>query len=139
MEKDYICYPAVIEKHLDKEAYNAFFPDIEGCYSGGKTIQETISNCKESLGLHYLELEKDNDEIKEPSDPSDIKLEENQLLIYIDVNMKWVREKDKYKSITKAVTLPKYLNQKAIESGINVSAVLQEALIKKLIQEEENL
>lgn len=139
MTKNFICYPMVIEKHSEKELYNAYFPDIEGCYTGGKSIQDTIEKGKEALGLHYLELETDEREIKEPSDPKEIKLKDNQKLIYIEVNMKWFREKDKYKSITKAVTLPKYLNQKAIESGVNVSAVLQKALMETLdIKDEED-
>lgn len=137
MSKDFICYPMVIEKHPDKELYNAYFPDVEGCYTGAKTIQDIIEKGKEALGLHYLELENSDVQINSPSEPAKIKLNDNQQLIYIDVNMKWFREKDKYKSITKAVTLPKYLNQKAVESGVNVSAILQKALMETLDIKED--
>lgn len=130
MKNDFICYPVVIERDSKKGSYNAFFPDIDGCKAKGKTIQDTISNCKEVLGQYFLEL--DDNEIKNSSEPGGIELNKNQSIIYIDVNMKWFAEKNKYKSITKAVTLPIWLNQKAVESGINVSAVLQEALIEKL-------
>lgn len=138
MKTEFICYPVVIEKHSEKEAYTSFFPDLDGCYSGGKTIKETISNSKEALSLHYLEMENDVDIIKEPSDPDEIKLKDNQILVYIDVNMGWVREKEKYKSITRAITLPKWLNEKAKESGINVSMVLQRALMETLNIKEED-
>lgn len=136
MKKDIICYPVVIEKHPNKNIYNAYFPDIEGCYSGGETIQDTISKCKEAFELHYIEIGKDNEEIKEPSDVKDIKLKDNQILVFIDINIKWIKEKDKYKSISRMVTLPKWLNEKAKESDINVSAVLQKALIEALNQED---
>lgn len=137
MTKNFICYPMIIEKQSNKELYYAYFPDVEGCYTGGKDIQDTIDKGKEALGSYYIELENNDKEIKEPSDPKKIKLKDNQQLIYVDVNMKWFREKDKYKSITKAVTLPKYLNQKAIESGVNVSAILQKALIEILDIKED--
>lgn len=132
MVKDFLCYPAIIEK-TSKGDYKAYFPDIEGCSSKGKTIQDTITNCKEALGDYYLQ----NDSLKEASDPKDIELNKNQSLVYIDVNPKWILEKDKYKSITKAVTLPKWLNQKAIESGVNVSQVLQKALMETLDIKED--
>ena len=44
--------------------------------------------------------------------------------------------KDIYKSVNRTVTLPKWLNNKAVESGINVSSVLQKALIEILNVEE---
>lgn len=136
MKKDIICYPLVIEKDLNDNTYKAYFPDIERYYSSGETLQDAILNSKEAFGLYYLEAEKDNKEIKEPSDPKDIKLKNNQMLVYIDLNIKWIKEKDKYKSISRMVTLPKWLNEKAKESDINVSAVLQKALLEALNQED---
>lgn len=127
-----ICYPIVIEKTND--LYEGFFPDLEGIKVKSKTIEETLIKAKEELGLYLLE----NEDVKEPSDPDDVKLEEGQLFFYIDINMNWVREKDKYKSITRAITLPKWLNEKAKESGINVSMVLQRALMETLNIKEED-
>lgn len=133
MKKDFVSYPIIIEKHpTKKNDYGSYFVDFETCFSGGDTIQETIENSKEALALHYLSMESDGDFIPEPTDPKDIKLKEGQVLAYVNLNLKWASEKDKHKSITKAVTLPKWLNQKAIESGINVSSVLQKALIEAL-------
>lgn len=135
MKKDFICYPVVIEQESEGK-YKAFFPDMNDCYANGTTVADTISSCKEALSMQYLELEKEGKEIKEPSDPANIELEENQMIVYVDVNLKWFKEKDNFKSVTKAVTLPKWLNNKAVESGINVSSVLQRALMETLNVEE---
>lgn len=132
MSEKTIIYPVIIEKHPTKEKYSAYFFDLEGCSSNGKTMYETIQNCREALGLYYIDLKNDNKEIPLPTNPKYISVKENQTLVLVDVNLKWFEEKDKYKSITKAVTLPKWLNQKAVESGINVSAVLQKELMKIL-------
>lgn len=45
--------------------------------------------------------------------------------------------KQQYKSIQRAVSLPKWLNDKAVESGINISMVLQKALIEILFNGKE--
>lgn len=45
-------------------------------------------------------------------------------------------EREKYKSVTRAVTLPKYLNDMVKESGINASAILQKALMEIFLSKE---
>lgn len=134
MTKDFICYPAVIEKTNEK--YKAHFPNLDNLSADGNTIKDTLSNCKEKLSSYYLELEKAGTQLGEPGDPKDIELKDNQMLIYVDANIKWFKERDNFKSVTKAVTLPKWLNNKAVESGINVSSVLQRALMETLNVEE---
>lgn len=126
-----LCYPFVMEKIND--VYEGCFFDFEEVKIKGKTIEETLIKAKEELGLYLLENE------KEPSDPDEVKVKDGQLFFYIDINMNLVREKNKYKSITRAVTLPYYLNEAVKESGINVSSVLQKNLMEILnIKEEEN-
>lgn len=136
MEKQFICYPAIIKEGAEK-VFHASFPDIEDLKVVGKTIEEIIENAKEELGTLYLEMESNDIDIKDPSNPKDITLTDDERLIYINVNMRVFREKNRYKSITRAVTLPFYLNEQVKESGINVSAVLQEALYKKLDIKED--
>lgn len=125
-----ICYPAIFEKCDD--IYCVRFPDFEGCYTNGETLTAAIKNSREALGLHYYGLETDGDKIAAASDPKDIKLDDNEKLIYIDVNMRLFREKQSNKSVTRAVTLPSWLNAVAKDSDINISALLQEALKEKL-------
>lgn len=127
-----LCYPIIIEKN--DGVYNGYFYDFKDVKVKGKTIEETLTKAKEELGLYLLE----NDDTKEPSDQDMVNLKEGQMFFYIDVNMDWVREKEKYKSTTKAVTLPRWLNQKAIESGINVSALLQRSLMEALNIKDED-
>ena len=43
-------YPAVLEAALD--GYNVFFPDIDGCTSGGDTADQAALNAAEALALH---------------------------------------------------------------------------------------
>lgn len=43
-------YLVIIEK--GKNNYSAYSPDILGCVSTGKTVEETIKNMKEALEFH---------------------------------------------------------------------------------------
>lgn len=49
-------YVAVIEKDTDS-AFGAWFPDVEGCFSAGETIEETVANAAQALRQHGEALE----------------------------------------------------------------------------------
>ena len=42
-------YRAVLEAATD--GYNVFFPDFDGCTSGGETLDEAASNAEDALAL----------------------------------------------------------------------------------------
>ena len=49
-----ICYPAVIEYDRADDAYNVSFPDLPGCLTFGRTLDEAKENAREALSA-YLE------------------------------------------------------------------------------------
>lgn len=123
-----IYYPVVVQEIDNK--YKAYYPDIECLTSAGDTFEEILKNIKEDLSAYLYELKNENKEMPNKKDPKDIKINDNEFMFYADVNLKIYHEKQQFKSSTKAVTLPKYLNAYAVESGINVSAVLQKELMR---------
>ena len=50
----------------------------------------------------------------------------------VDVRMDILREEESQKSVSKNVTIPKWLNELATEAGVNFSSTLQEALRERL-------
>lgn len=54
------------------------------------------------------------------------------ILTYVDVDFSEYRRKIDTKMVRENVTIPSWLNYESEHSGINVSRVLQEALINKL-------
>lgn len=125
-------YPAVF--HRENNSYWVEFPDLEGCFSSGKTIEEAYDNAKEALGLY---LNKDGDlyerSIKKPSDISII-ISKNKKEIVMLIEFSSIKFDKKYrnKAIKKTLSIPEWLNDIAIKENINFSNVLQEALIEKL-------
>ena len=43
-------FSAVIEK--DKHGYFVFCPELQGCYTQGKTYEEAVKNIKDAISLH---------------------------------------------------------------------------------------
>lgn len=124
-------YPAVLTY---EEGYEiaVTFPDLPGCATSGETEQDAVAAGREALGLHLFGMEEDGDDIPVPSRVKDIALEAGEVIAMIDVFMPSIRLSQRNKSINRTVTLPAWLNAKAMECGINFSQLLQDAIKKEL-------
>ena len=65
MKKESYIYPAVFGKTAT--GYSVHFPDLPGCVSTGGTLDAAYKMAREGLGLHLWGMEKDGDEIPEPT------------------------------------------------------------------------
>ena len=129
-----VYYPAVYHVAEDVGGYWVEFPDLPGCFSQGKDEIEAMEMAKDSLSL-WLDQSGDivDREISKPSHISDIK-EKNpdEIVMLIEGDPDYYSRKYNTKAVKKTLSIPQWLNDKAVESGINFSQVLKEALINKL-------
>jgi predicted RNase H-like HicB family nuclease len=58
-------YGIVIEKGAKN--YSAYVPDLPGCVSTGRTVDELRRNIQEAIELHLEGLQKDGDPIPPPT------------------------------------------------------------------------
>lgn len=132
-KKDCYVYPAVLTFE-DGYEIAVTFPDIPGCATSGENENEALSMAKEALGLHLYALEQDGEEIPSASSVIDLKkeIDDNECVAMIEVFMPTIRTSQENKSVNRTVTLPAWLNARALESGVNFSAVLQDALKSQL-------
>lgn len=128
--KDNYVYPAIF--YYNDDGISIEFPDLPGCLPCADTTEEAVKNAKEAMGLHLYSMEKDGDEIPNPSKITDIHVEDNGVLMLIDVFMPLVRDRINNRHVKKTLTLPYWLNAEAEHQGINFSGVLQEALKERL-------
>ena len=128
---DRYVYPAVLTFE-DGYEIAVTFPDLPGCATSGETDAEALLMAKEALGLHLWGMEQDGDEIPEPSSVHYIELEEGEVIALVEVYMPSVRMAQENRSVNRTVTLPAWLNAKALECGVNFSQVLQDALKAEL-------
>ena len=120
-------YPAIF--HKENDSYWVEFPDLEGCQTYGNTLNETMEFSQEALTGYLLTLLEDGAPIPHPTDPSAITCNPDSFttLVTCDIN----QYKDT-KAVKKTLTIPAWLNERAVSMGINFSQVLQEALISKI-------
>ncbi|MCD8025388.1 MAG: type II toxin-antitoxin system HicB family antitoxin [Clostridiales bacterium] len=123
-------YPAVFTK--EDNGYSVRFPDIDGCYTQGETVDEAMKMAQDVLTLMLYDCEEDNREIKSPSNIRDLQLADNEFSSLICADTLEYRRYFDNKSVKKNCTIPTWLNTLSERENINFSAVLQEALIKKL-------
>ena len=58
-------YAVVIEK--TGTGFGAYVPDLPGCVSTGRTIEETERNIREAIEFHLDGMREDGDPIPEPT------------------------------------------------------------------------
>jgi len=130
MNKYLTVYPAIFSKYDDDgEYYIVDFIDLEGCTTEGKTLQEAFYMAQDAMGLFLDDLSK----FPNPTtDFSNIVLQKNQFINYVNIDIDEYRKKYNNKSVKKTLTIPCWLNSLAEKNNINFSQVLQESLKKEL-------
>lgn len=64
-------YVAVIEKDQDS-AFGVWFPDVEGCFSAGDTVDEAVSNAAAALRQHVEAIESAGHRVTAPRSVDDV-------------------------------------------------------------------
>ena len=85
-----------------------------------------MENAKEAMGL-YLEVLEEYP--KCTMDIKDIKLQENQIISFVTIDLVEHKRKYENKSVKKTLSIPAWLNTIAEREKVNFSQVLQKALI----------
>ncbi len=120
-------YPAVF--HKDDGAYWVEFPDLPGCQTFADTVTEAVSYSQEALAGYILTVLETGADIPSASDIQAIKYDSSSFTTFISCN---ISDSENMKSVKKTLTIPAWLNERAVAKGINFSQVLQDALISRV-------
>ena len=119
-------YPAIF--HKEENEYWVEFPDLEGCYTCGSSLAETVAYAQEALSVYLLELISRSEFPALPSDISSLRPSDGfTSLVSCDVN-----PYEGAKAVKKTVTIPSWLNDSATAAGLSFSKTLQDALLAKI-------
>jgi predicted RNase H-like HicB family nuclease len=127
--KNYI-YPAVFQP--EEKGYSVWMYDFNGCFSQGDTLEESVKYIKEAFGLtleHYFESGK---QLPTPTLPNKITLTDNQFVSIIDLNFQLYLEEKSTQPIELNITIPAWLNKQIIDKHLNISRIVENALIQEL-------
>lgn len=116
-------------------------PDMD-IFTEGDTFADAIEMARDAIGLAGISMEDNKEELPMPSDQLSAieKVKQDTevidfsagILTYVDVDFSEYRKKIDTRTVRRNVALPSWLNYEAEHAGINVSRVLQEALMDVL-------
>ncbi len=128
--RDRYCYPAVFTYEPGCEIA-VTFPDLDVATSGVDD-EDALISARELLGITLFGMEQDEGELPSPTCINSISVDKNERTVLVDIYMPSVRMAHVNRSVSRTVTLPAWLNARAMEAGENFSQVLQEALRERL-------
>ena len=124
-----IVYPIIMTKI--PEGYAVHCPDII-FDTFGKDLPSAISKARDALGLMGIDMEDDEKPFPIPTPLEKISLGKNEIVTLVDSDLTEYRKANERRTVRRNVSLPSWLDYEAEKAGLNVSAVLQEALKVKL-------
>ena len=118
-------YPAIFHKNEDG-SYTVVYPDLPGCVSEGKTLGNAMYMAQSALTEWISYLEDKKLEIPKASSVKKIKTINGDFANLICAEIKNNR------AVKRTVSIPKWMDEKVIQSGLSLSRVLQDALSERL-------
>lgn len=132
-----------------KNVYPVFFTKSDGIIlievpdldilTEGKDMNEAIDMARDAIELKCVSMEDAHEEIPMPSEINKLDVsngtftnEGKTIVSLVDIDSSEYRRKIDNKTVRRNVALPSWLDYEAEKAQINVSRVLQEALIKVL-------
>ena len=113
-------------------------PDLD-ILTEGKDMNDAINMARDAIELKCVSMEDDKEEIPAPSNIRDLNVnngtfvdEGETIISFVDIDSTEYRKKIDTRTVRRNVALPSWLNYEADQAGVNVSRILQEALMSTL-------
>ena len=134
-------YPACFFKEVN--GYSVIFPDLDGLATCGESLEDTMAMAVDCLAGYLYALRKEGKPAPQPSDiqsvdihqvASELEIDDAQeaFVNLVSVDVPVYAKTHFERSVKKTLTIPEWLNNAALEKGLNFSQVLQEALKQRL-------
>lgn len=123
-------YPAVFHPNADDGSITVTVPALPGCITEGKDLADAIYMAQDALSLWLWDAEDCRDAIPAPEAPPQVTAPEFVNYVYADTEE--YRRKNDSRAVKKTLSIPRWLNTRAEQAGVNFSQVLQDALKDRL-------
>lgn len=124
-------YPIVITQ--DNDFFLVYIPDFD-INTESYSLDGAMEMARDAIGLMGITLEDDGKDIPEPHKQLDCygNTKEGEIYSLVDVDFDEYRKKHDNRLVKKNCTIPYYLAAQAEKENINFSALLKDALLKRL-------
>ena len=124
-------YPAIFTPEKDG-GFSVVFPDMEGCYTCGDNLSDALYMAQDVLAFTLYDYEKEKKEIPSPSSIHSFHLKDGEFVNYIACDTIEYQKRNNNKAVKKTLSIPEWMNELAMDAGLNFSQLLQEAITEKL-------
>jgi predicted RNase H-like HicB family nuclease len=118
-------YPAIFTE--ENTGYSVRFPDLDGCFTEGDTLDETYEMAFDAIGL-FLQQQDGRFTFPKPSDPKRIHTTEAEFVALIEFDDVTYMQKHDNRAVKKTLTIPSWLNHQAEKANAPFSQILQQGL-----------
>ncbi len=124
-------YTAKLTPIEDGSGYYASVPDLPGCVSSGHDLQDAITQISDALNLFLLSAEDDKDLIPSPTPHNSFPAEQGTIYTLVQADTDAYRKTIDTHSVRKNVSIPAWMDYQSKKHSLNLSQILQEALINR--------
>lgn len=132
-----VIYPVIFTAtHDEKDTYLVYIPDIDGM-TEGYGLENAYHMARDYMGCTFYN--QPDESLPDATAVSEIDIFKgafadagDSFVSLVDLDLTAYRRKMNSKAVRRNVSIPEWLNQAADEAHLNVSRILQEALIEKL-------
>ncbi len=136
-------YPAIFTQSKKSGGYAVVFPDLNHLATCGDDMQEAMEMAVDCLAGYLFTEKLDGNTIPAPTpleqvDPHCEDIEEykddvaSQFVNIVSVDVEAYAAQHFSRAVKRTVSIPQWLNSRAVAAKLNVSKILQNALMKEL-------
>lgn len=122
---DYV-YPAIFHLNSDDGSYTITFPDLPGCISEGKSLENALYMAQDALRVWLQYTLDEKGPVPEPSAMGQVETAPGEFVNLVRASVRDNR------AVRRTVSIPKWMDEQVAAAGISLSRVLQDALKDRL-------
>lgn len=122
-------YPAIFTP-AKEGGFDVKVPDLPGCRTCGDDLADALFMAGDAAATWLWDAENCKTPIPAPS--QSLRAEAPAFVSYIYADTDEYRRKHDSRAVKKTLSIPSWLNEQAVQAGVNFSQVLQDALKAKL-------
>jgi predicted RNase H-like HicB family nuclease len=122
-----VVYPAIFHTN-DDESVTVTFPDLPGCVTEGKSVSNALYMARDALALWIDSTQMVGDQVPTPSSAQSVRVVEGEYVTLIDAETEIYARQRNNKAVKRTVSLPQWLDERAMMENISLSKELQAAL-----------
>ena len=120
-------YPALFHAN-DDGSYTITYPDLPGCISEGKNLDNAIYMAQDALAQWIAYAVEEKEQLPPASRLQDLETKEDEFTNLVRVEVKDGR------AVRRTVSIPAWMDDKVTEFGLSLSRILQDALRERFAE-----